>query len=174
MLVEEVCCLRDRFLCRDGAVCPHFQCELVIVGDLTQTGVLYVVVYFQDWGIDTIYCDDINWSIHHLLVALRRDIASATINDDFHIQLCAFSQGCDVHTRVEDIHFRVGLDVAGGNFALALGFDINRFRSVAVELCGESLQAEDDLGHILFHTGNRTQFMVYAINLHGIHSHTGQ
>ena len=48
-----------------------------------------------------------------------------------------------MHTRVEDIHFRVGFDVAGGNFALALCFDIDRFRSVAVELCGESLQAEN-------------------------------
>ena len=174
MLIEEIGCLRDCFLGRDGAVCPHFHSELVIVCDLTQTGVFYLIVDFQNRGIDAVYCDHVDRRIHHLLVTLCRNVASALINDDFHIQLCTLTQSCDMHTRVEDIHFRVGFDVAGGNFALALCFDIDRFRSVAVELCGESLQAENDFRHILFYTGNRTQFMVYAIDLHGIHSHTGQ
>jgi hypothetical protein len=59
-----------------------------------------------------------------------------------------------VHGGIEDLHFGVRLYIAGGDFAFALGVDINDLGAVAVQLGRQALDIEDDLSHILLDTGD--------------------
>ena len=79
-----------------------------------------------------------------------------------------------MHAGIEDADLRVVLEVGCGNFAFALFFDVDGLRTLSIELCGKSLEIQNNFAYILFDTGDCTQFMVYTINFHRIHSHTGQ
>lgn len=64
-----------------------------------------------------------------------------------------------------DLNLRVRLVVAGGDFALAGGFDIDGLGSVAVKTGDDALHVENDLGHILGHAGDGGKLMLDAGDL---------
>ena len=76
--------------------------------------------------------------------------------------------------RVEPLPLAVGLDVAGGDLALAAGLNIDRLYALGVELCDDALYIEDDLGHVLLYAGDGGELMLHACDLDGRDRRTGQ
>jgi len=70
------------------------------------------------------------------------------------MQLRAGAQGGDVHIWIEYFNVRVGDDGASRYNAFAFGFNANLFRHVAVELCSQSLQVQDDFSNVFLHPWN--------------------
>ncbi len=75
---------------------------------------------------------------------------------------------------IEDLHLAVGLNVTGGDFALAVGLDIHRLDPLAVQLGDDSLDVENDLGHVLLHAGDGAELMLHPGDLDGGDCRTGQ
>ena len=75
---------------------------------------------------------------------------------------------------VEDLHLAVGLDIAGSNHTFAGGFDVDRLGALAVEFGNDALYVQDNLGYILFHTGDRAELMLNACNLDARNCGSGQ
>ena len=72
------------------------------------------------------------------------------------------TQGGNVKVGIQDLHLAVGLDVTGGDLALAAGLDIDRLDALTVELRNDALHVEDDLRHILLHAGDAAEPVSYT------------
>ena len=79
-----------------------------------------------------------------------------------------------MHLRIQDLNLAVALDRVSRNLARTLGADLHRFGAVAVQLGGQTLDIEHDLGDILFHTGNGGKLMHNAVDLDGLNGNARQ
>ena len=70
-----------------------------------------------------------------------------------------------MHTRVEDLDLRIALDAAGRNLAFALRVDPHSLRLIAIQLCGQPLDVEDDFRHILLDARDCREFVLNTVNL---------
>ena len=174
MLGEHLSAQRHGLLGADGAVGPHFHGQLIVVGDLTDTGVLHRVVDLENRGVDGIHRDNADDRSHLLLIPLGRDIAAALIQGDFHIQLGTLAQRGDVHVGLENLHLAVAFDGAGRDFAGAFRFNIYNLGAVAVDLDDQTLDVQYNFGNVLFHTLDGGKFVEDAVDFHGGHRHAGQ
>ncbi len=69
---------------------------------------------------------------------------------------------------------RVGLDVAGGDFALACGLDIDGLGAVAVEAGDDALHVQHDLRDVLLDAGDGGKLMLHTGDLDGGAGSAGQ
>ncbi len=93
------------------------------------------------------------------------NVAAATLQAHFHIELAAFADRRDVDVFIENLDVAIGFDHAAGDHARLIGAQINRFRRVARELERNLFQVEDDVGRILDHSGDRLEFVQHAFHL---------
>ena len=75
---------------------------------------------------------------------------------------------------VQHFHFAVALDVAGGHFAGTHRFNINGFHALAVDFGHNALDVQDDVRHVLLHTGDGGKFMLDTGNFDAGGSGAGQ
>ena len=75
--------LAESFAGVNRAIAPNFHYEAVIVRLLADAGMLDHVVNTRNWSIDSIYRDNAN---RHILAVVRRAIAGAVFDCQFHIQ----------------------------------------------------------------------------------------
>ena len=66
---------------------------------------------------------------------------------------------------VQNLHFTVALDVAGCHLAGAGGLDKDRFAALAVQLGQQILHVQNDLRHILLHTGDGGKLVLHTGDL---------
>ena len=158
----------DSLLSADDTVRPHLEGELVKVQALPHAGGLHVIVHLVNRGVDGIYrklADHGVVIVHVLLVALGGHVTAALVERQLHVQLRAFAQSRDVHLGVEDFDLAVTLDGIRSHKAGALRADLHRLGAVAVQLRRQSLDVEDNLGHVLLHTGNGRKLVQNAVDL---------
>ena len=132
VIAEYLCTQADSVTSGDGLVSPYLDGQLVKIGLVTYTGVLHSVVDLQYGGVDGV---DGNGSDDSLcgLVSVSGDIASAVADGQFHAERSVGAEGSDVEIGIEDLNFAIGLDVAGGYFALACRLDVNGLGALAMK-----------------------------------------
>ena len=79
-----------------------------------------------------------------------------------------------MHAGIQEIYLGVSLDIARSDFTFTGRFNVNSLRTVSIQLCSQTLDAQDDLSDILLYTRDRGQLVVYAVNLYRIDCNTGQ
>ena len=127
MVAEDLRAQRDGVPCGHGLVRPDLDGQLVKVGLIADTGVFHRVVDLEDRGIDGVDGDGADGHLG-VLVLVGGDVASAVVKDQLHAQRTVGTEGRDGLLGVEDLHLGVGLDVAGGDKALAGGFNVDGLR----------------------------------------------
>ena len=156
----------DRVPGGDGAVGPHLQGQLVIVGGVSHAGVLHGVVDLAHRRIDRIHGNDPDNALGGLIL-VRGHVSAALRESQFHIQRCVGAQGGDVMLRIEHLHVTVGLDVPGGDRALAGSLDVDRLDPFAVEFCDDPLHIQHDLRHIFLDARNGGELVLNPGDLDG-------
>ena len=151
---------------RDGAVGPHFESQLVVVGDLSETRGFDGVVALAHRRVNGVDRDEADAQIL-VEVLVGGNIAAAALQTHFHVELAAFADGGDVDVLVENFDVAVGFDHAGGNDAGLISAQINRFRRVARKLERNLLQVQDDVGRVFDDAGDRLELVQHAFDLHG-------
>ena len=159
--------------CGDGGVRPDFQRQLVIVCHVAYTGVFYGVVHLVDGRIDRIHGDGADGHVGRL-VLIGRDVSAAMAQRDLHIEAGVGAKRADVLLGVEDLNLAVGLDVAGGDFALARGVNIDGLGALAVELRNDLLHVQHDLRDVFLDAGDRGELVLHARDLDGGRGGAGQ
>ena len=96
------------------------------------------------------------------------------MQNHLHVQLGAFCQRCNVHCRVQDLHFAAAGNAACGHFALAFGGNVYRYRLLTMQLGNESLDVQNDLNDIFLYTGNGGKFVLDTVDLNGRNGHAGK
>ena len=66
-----------------------------------------------------------------LLITLSRDVTATFVEHDLHVEFGTFCQGCDVHIRIQDFDFRVGLNASCSYLALTFCFNADTFRAIS-------------------------------------------
>ena len=96
------------------------------------------------------------------------------IQNQLHVQRAVGTKGRNGLLRIEYLHLRVRLDVAGGDYALAGGFNVHGLGAGRMQKRYDALDIEDDLGHVLLHTGDSGKLMLYACDLDAGAGGTGE
>ena len=174
MVAEDLSTQGHRVTGGDGGVRPDLQRQLVVVAGSTHAGALHGVVDLVDGGVDGVHGDDADDTGALGLVPVGGDIAAAMAQGDLHAQCSAHVQRGDVQFRVEDLHLGIALDVAGGDFARAGGFDEDGLGSLAVQLRQQIFHVQNDLRHILLDTGDGGELMLDTGDLDAGGSRAGQ
>jgi len=84
---------------------------------------------------------------------------------DLHAESGAHIQSGDLQLRVEDFHLAVALDIAGCHHAGAHSLDKDGLGALAVQLGQQLLHIQNDLCHVLFHTGNGGKLVLHTGDL---------
>ena len=100
-------------------------------------------------------------------VLVGRDVATAALEAHLHVDLAAFGDGADVDVLVEDLDVAVGLDHAGGDDAGLVGAEVEGLGAFAVELEGNLLEVEDDVGRVLNDAGDGLELVQHALDADG-------
>ena len=160
-------------LSRRGGIRPDLQRQLVEIGHVADTRILDRIIDLIHRGIQRVDRDHTNGRLRRL-VPISRNIAAAAAHGDLHVQHGIGSERADVQILIQDLHIVVGLDVAGRDFTLAGGININRLHAVTIHLKDDALDVQDDLSDILLHTGDCGKLMLDARDLDGGRSGTRQ
>ena len=159
----------------DGAVCPHFKREFIIVCNLPHAGVLYPVVHFQNRGIDAVHRQRAKRRLFGvLLVALGRHIAAALVERQLHNELCAVGQRGNVPIGVQNLELGILLNAAGSHFALAGRLDAHRLGGVRVQFCRDALHIQHNLGHVFLDALNCRELVHHTVDFDAGDCNAGQ
>ena len=150
---------------RNGAVGPHFESELVVIGDLSETRGFDGVIALANRRVDGVDRNESDAEIF-VEVLVGGDIAAATLQTHFHIEFAAFADGGDVDVFIEDFDVGVGFDHAGGDDAGLVSAQVDRFWRIAGELEGNLLQIQDDVGRIFDYARDRLEFVQHAFDFY--------
>ena len=108
--------------------------------------------------------------VSSVLFLIGTDVSSAIRDGQLHVKLGvrASVQMRDLQLRINNLNVGIHLNVSSRHNALALKLDISDLRVIcgAVVADGEILDVHNDLGHILFHTRNRTEFVQNSVDFY--------
>src|SRR5258708_28356548 len=149
---------------RDAAVGPDLEDELVVIGDLADAGVLDRIADEADRGEERVDRDDADGLVF-LLVVLAGAVAAAGLDLDLGLEGALVVEGADDLVRVDDLDVGVGLDVPGGDGALAVDLEVQLHRLALFRDNEDLFQIEDDVGHILDDAVDRLELVVHALDL---------
>src|SRR5699024_6583716 len=126
----------------------HVDDQLVTVGALLNTSSFNLVRDLQHWGVNLVdrNAADVtrSWCC--------RNVGTATLNDEFHVQLRSVLQSCDVQVWVVDFHTSWRLNVASRDGARAFLAHVHNALLIRVRRTHEALNIQDDFGNVFLHT----------------------
>jgi hypothetical protein len=99
-------------------------------------------------------------------ILVSRDVAPATLQAQFHVQLAALGDRGDVRLGLENLDIRITLDVLRADHTRLLHAQVQRLRVVDVHLERDLLQIEDDVGRVLDDARDGRELVEHAVNLH--------
>ena len=151
---------------QNGAVGPHFERELVVVGDLSETSGFDDVVDAAHRRVNGVDRNEAQAEIG-VEVLVGGDVAAATLEAHFHVELAALRERGEIDVLVEDLDVAVGFDHAGGDHAGLVGAQVERLGAFAVELEGNLLEVQDDVGRVFDDAANGLELVQYAFDADG-------
>src|SRR5690348_6002806 len=166
VVLDELGGQADGVLGRDGAVGPDLEHELFVVGHLAETCGFDGVVDLAHRRVDGVHGNIADGQIF-IVVAVGGDVAAAVLDAHFDVQLAAFADGGDIDALIEDGEVGILLDVGGSDGAGGFDVEIDGLGQDGIQLDGDLLEVEDDVGGILDHAGNRGELVEDALDLDG-------
>src|SRR5579872_3638122 len=166
VVFEELGGLTDGILRRDGAVGPHFDGQLVVIGVLAEARRFNGEVDFAYRRMDRIDGDVAERQVL-VEIAVGRHVAASALEAHFDVELSGFADRRDVHVAVEHFDIGVCFDLAAHDFTGLVDFQANRARALPDHLERDLLEIEDDVGGVLDDAGNGAEFVRDAIDAHG-------
>src|SRR6266853_3291987 len=166
VVLDELRGQADGILRSNRTIGPDFQRQLFVVRHLSETRCLHGIIDLAHGRVDGIHGDVPDGQIL-VEIAVGRDIPAAVLNAHFELKLSAFVDRGDVHGLVQHREIGVFLNHRGGYDAGILDVDEDRLRLVVIELERHLFQVEDNVGGILYHAGNRREFVQDAFDFYG-------
>ena len=153
--------------CGETAPLVHTsRIELVVVGHLADARAFDVIVHAADGRVDRVDRDVAERQIG-VGVAVGDDVAAALLETGLQLERAFLRQRGDVRRRVEDLDVRVLFEVGGGDDAGALLLEVEGLGTAAVQLEGDLLEVEDDVGHVLDHALQGRELVEHAFDADG-------
>ena len=147
------------------AVGLHVQDQPVAVGHLLDAGVLHGVGHPADGREDRVHRDHAD-RVAGVLVALRRHVADAPLDDHLQLEVGAPAERGQVQLGVQDLDPGRRLDVTRGDLGRTLGLEVRGDRLVHLGAEHDLLEVQDDVGDVLGHLGDRRELVQDAVDPH--------
>ena len=176
MFAEHLCRQTDSLVRHESAVRVHVQRQLIVVRNLTYTGILHGNIDSLHRCIDGINRDHPNRQIISLIL-ISAHIAPTSCNSQLHVKLCILTaQGSNHQIGIQNLDILIYLDIGSPHNTLALVLNVSGFHLVriAVILDGKALNVHNDLRHVFLHAGNRTKLMEDTLDLNLTYRHSWQ
>ena len=165
VVLHQLCGQADGIGRAHGTIGPDFQRELVIVRDLPETSSFHGVVAFAHRRVHGIDGNKTQPEVF-LKILVGSHVAASALESHFHVQLATFAHGRDVNVLIEDLNVAVGLDHAAGHHARLVRLQVDGLGAVAVQLEGDLLKVEDDIGGVFYDAGDGLELMHHAFDAH--------
>jgi hypothetical protein len=133
-----------------GPVGPHFQGELVVVGNLPQASGFHHVVDATHRRVDRIHGDEANAQVS-VEVLVGGDIAASALEAHLHVQLAPFGKSGNINVLVQYLDVAIGLNHSRSDHAGLVGPQIERFGALARKLEGNLLEVQDNVSRVFNH-----------------------
>lgn len=130
------------------AVGPDLEDELIVVGTLTDAGLLNGVLDLGDGREDGVDCDHADRLVSGLVLVAGGESASDA-DGELGLELLLLVEGADVLIRIEDLNLVGRLDVAGSDGTLLVDREGQVAGLVVMGLELDLLEVEDDLDDVL-------------------------
>src|SRR5262249_10410181 len=131
-----------------GAVGPHFELKLVVVGTLTNTSLSYGVVHLANWRKNRINGDPTDWQIF-IFVVFRGNKPTSRLHQHFGFEFSFFAERADAMAGVKHLNQSASINVTGAKYSFGILFNRNgELVSGSQSLKPNFLDVENDLRHI--------------------------
>ena len=133
MCAEYLSSKADCLVRTQGSIGPYVQCQFIIIGNLTYTGILHLQVDTLNGSVDRIYSN--NADGHIICFAfLSTYIATAFGDSQLHVQLAVSSaiQGSNHLIRIHNLDILISLYVSSGHGTFAVKLDVSNFRLIGL------------------------------------------
>ena len=133
MLAEHLSRKADSLIRSKRSIGVNIQSQLIVIGNLSHTGVLDGHIDTLNRGVDGIYRDHADRKILALIL-VSAHIATALGDRQLHVEatIRTATQCCDDLIRVHDLDVRVSLNISSSDHALALMLNVCGLDFVAV------------------------------------------
>ena len=148
VLAEDLGSLDERHLGRHRPVGPDLEGQLVVVGLLTDPGLLDLVLDPGDRAEDGVEGNDSDL-LGGLALLAGRHVAAAVLDDHLQLERHVVGEGREHEILVDDLDRLVGLHVGTGDGPLGALLDADHAGGVAVILDDQALDGQDDVGDVL-------------------------
>ena len=91
-----------------------------------------------------------------------------------HIEAGSFAYGCDMMLGIENLDFRISRNISCGYLARTCNVDSYGLRSVAEELCGDTLNVKNDVCYVLFNAGDCGDLVKNSVDLDACYGNSGK
>ncbi len=145
---------------------PHFERQLVVVGDLAQTGSFNHVVHTAHRRVNRIHGNKAQSQIS-IEVLVGGDVTATALEAHFHVELAALRERGQKNVLVQNLDVTVCLDHAGGDHAGLVSAQIKRLGAIARQLERNLFQIQDDVGCVFNHAADRLELVQNAFNADG-------
>src|SRR5262249_26605430 len=166
MVLQQLGRVADGVLRRNHAVGPYLDAQLVIVGYLAQARGIHRVVHLANGGVDGVD-RDVTQSQIIVEILFGADVAAAGLEPHLDVQLAALADSGNVEIAVEKLHIGASLDLAAQHHPGLVREQADDLVAVAVELEGDLLQVQNDVGGVLDYAGDGTELVQHALDLDG-------
>ena len=157
-----------------GAVCCKLDGKLVVVCNLTYTGVNYFVANLLYRCEDRVDGNPSDFELLPLLILVSRVIAPALFDFDIHDEPAALAYCGNVEVGIDDCYVCVVDKVAGCYLALAYCIDVQCTGLVGKHAEAKLLDVKYNLGNVLFYALDCGELVQYAVNADGCSCRSGK
>ena len=148
------------------AIRPDIENEFLVVGALTDTGVLDQEIhacYRRKDRVDGYTANLLIW----LLVSIGKAESATSANLAFHFDFAIDIESANLLCGIENLDGIGFGEISGGHNARSLGLQRNNLRFAICWLEKNSLQVEDDVGDIFRTAANSRKLMAHTRDFHG-------
>ena len=177
MCAQYFCCKADCLIRSQCCICVYVQRQLIVVGNLTYTGIL-------NGEVDTLYrcvnCIDCDHTDRHIrcLTLVCADVSASLCDRKLHVELavCTAIQMCNNLIRIHDLDILIHLNVSCGYGTFAFKLDVCDLCLIrlAVVFNRQRFDIHNNFCNVFFYARNRAELMKHTLDLNLAYSSTRQ
>src|SRR5215472_8587580 len=102
-----------------------------------------------------------------IVVLLGGNVPAPSLDPHFDLEAAAFAHGSEIDVLIQNFDVRIFLDHSGGYLARLIDYEAERLHPLDVDLQGNLLEVQNNVGSVFHHAPNQRKLMHHALDANG-------